>query len=196
MAFIGLRYVAVAKLATHTDGSAPTYSAGKVLGKAINADLNITRANNPLYADDAIAEEDNGITGMTIDFGLDDVSEEVQAYVGLCKELTSGTGTATVYTYRETSAPADDVGTGYIRVRQMNNVISYQGIWIYSVKYSLNSESARTKGENVEWQTPTMNGTAKGLYIDSSGELTFRDKRNFDTFDAAKAWVNGLAGIT
>jgi hypothetical protein len=62
-----MRHPVVAKINTETEGSAITYDAGMVLGKAISADINWTRNDNPLYADDVIAEDDNGITGGTID---------------------------------------------------------------------------------------------------------------------------------
>jgi hypothetical protein len=71
MAFIGMRHVVVAKVATHSAGSEPTYSAGMVAGKAITGNLTINRNNNPLYADDVIAEDDNGITSMELELGLE-----------------------------------------------------------------------------------------------------------------------------
>ena len=92
MAFIGMRHVVVAKVASHTDGSEPTYTAGMVAGKAISGNLTITRNNNPLRADDDIAENDNGITDMTLDLGTDDLLEDVQAYMGMLKSKTTGTG--------------------------------------------------------------------------------------------------------
>ena len=196
MAGIGLRHMVAAKISAHTDGAAPTYAAGKVIGKAIEANLTINRANNPLYADDAIAEDDNGITGIQVEFGVDELDEETEAYLGLTTKVTTGSGSSEVTVYREKSAPANDVGCGYVRVRMKDGTLKYQAVWIYSVKFSLNNETARTKGENIEWQTPTVSGNAKGLLVDASGDLTFRDKRIFDSYSDAAAWINGLAGIS
>lgn len=196
MAGIGLRHMVAATVTSHTDGAAPTYGTGKVIGKGIEANLTINRANNPLYADDEVAEDDNGITGIQVEFGLDELDEEVEAYLGLSTKITTGTGTDAVTTYRETSKAANDVGAGYVRVRMKNGTLKYQGVWIYSMKFSLNNETARTKGENIEWQTPTVSGNAKGLQVDSSGELAFRDKRIFEDYDDAVTWINGLANIT
>ena len=196
MAFIGMRHVVVAKVASHTDGSEPTYTAGMVAGKAISGNLTITRNNNPLRADDDIAESDNGITDMTLDIGTDDLLEDVQAYMGMLKSKTTGTGDDAVTTYYDTSAPAEDVGVGYIRVRRKNRNTVYQAIWAYSGVFGINNESAQTKGQSIEWQTPVANGQFKGLLVDDSGDLTFRKRRNFDSYAAAEAYLDGLAGIS
>ena len=196
MAFIGMRHVVVAKVASHTDGSEPTYTAGMVAGKAISGNLTITRNNNPLRADDDIAENDNGITDMTLDLGTDDLLEDVQAYMGMLKSKTTGTGDDAITTYYDTSASAEDVGIGYIRVRRKNHQTVYQAIWAYSGVFGINNESAQTKGQSIEWQTPVANGQFKGLLVDDSGDLTFRKRRNFDSYAAAEAYLDGLAGIS
>lgn len=195
MAFIGMRHVVMAKVSAHTAGAEPTYSAGMVAGKAITGNLTINRNSNPLYADDVIAEDDNGITSMELELGLDDLMEDVQAYMGLLKEVTT-VGTPSVTTYYENSAAANDVGVGYIRVRRKNGTTTFQGIWIYKALFSKNSENSQTKGETIEWQTPTVNGRCMGLSVDSTGEATFRKIRNFTDEDDAVSWLNGLAGIS
>ena len=196
MAYIGMRHVVVAKVATHTAGSEPTYSAGMVMGKAITGNLTINRNNNPLMADDGIAEDDNGITSMELELGLDDLLEDVQDYIGLLEKKTTGTGTAAVDTYYDTDAAAYDVGVGYVRVRRKNGATKYQALWVYDTMFSITSENAQTKGEQIEWQTPTATGRCKGLDVDGSGKMKFRKRQLFDTAAAAEAYLNGLAGIT
>lgn len=196
MAFIGMRHVVVAKVSAHTDGAMPTYAAGMFAGKAISGNLTINRSDNPLRADDAIAEEDSGITGMELELGLDDLPEDVQEYIGLLTKKTTGSGTSAVTKYYDTSAMAFDVGVGYIRVRQKDNVITFQTVWILSAKFGMNSENSQTKGETIEWQTPTVSGRCKGMMIDASGDLFYREKQNFSTYDAAATYLDGLAGIS
>lgn len=195
MAFIGMRHVVGAAITAHTDGSEPTYDTGFDVGKAISGNLTINRANNDLYADDVIAESDNSIVSMELELGVDDLSEDTQASMGLIKKVT-GTGTGAVTTYYDTSAPAKDIGIGYERVRRKNGQTKYQGVWVYKSKFSKNNENTQTKGENIEWQTPTVTGKCAGIYIDTSGEATFRKIQNFDTAAACEAWLDGLAGIT
>ena len=195
MAFVGMRHPVVATLTAHTAGSEPTYGTGMVLGHAIAGNLTITRNNNPLYADDTIVEDDNSVTSMSLELGVDDLTETVRAYMlGLVKKST-GTGT-TVDTYYDTDAAAPYVGFGYIRVRRLNGATKYEAIWYYKGMFSEEAENSATKGESIEWQTPTITARVMGLAIDSTGALTFRKKQYFDTEGDAVTWLNGLAGIS
>lgn len=195
MAFVGMQHVVAAKITAKPDNAMPTYSAGMVIGKAIQAELSITRNSNPLYADDVVAEDDNSITAMSVSIGMDDFTEEAQAYLGLLKEVT-GSG-ADDKTYYETSGSADSAGLGYMRVRRKNGITTYQGVWVLDVLFGIESENSQTKGESIEWQTPTVNGQAAAHMITSIDptDPIFRMKKNFTTAAACIAWLNEQAGI-
>lgn len=196
MAFIGMRHVVAAEFDSHTAGAAPSYkSSGWDVGLAISGNLTITRNNNPLYADDAIAEDDTGITGMELELNLDDITEATMAKMGIIKEVTTA-GTPAVTTYYDTTASSKDVGIGYVRVRRKNGATTFQAVWVYKIKFSKTNENAQTKGESIEWQTPTINGRAAALDIDSSDDMSFREIRNFDSETAANTYLDGLAHIT
>jgi len=198
MAFIGMRHVVGCELDSHTAGSEPSYKtgAGFDIGKAITGNLTINRNDNPLRADDGIAEDDNGIIGMDLELGLDDILEDVQDKMGMIKKVDTLVDSTTVTTYYDTSASSKDIGVGYMRVRRKNGATVYQAIWIYKTKFAKNSENAQTKGESIEWQTPTINGRCVGLDVDGSGDQTFRKIRNFATEDAAGAWLDSQANIS
>lgn len=191
MAFIGMRYPVVAKVATETPGTGITYTAGMVMGHAITGNLTITRNDNPLYGDDVIVEDDNGVTGMSLEMGLDDLTEDVRVYMLGLK--VHGTGTNE---WDETDEAAPYVGVGYIRVRRKNGATVYQAVWYHKVMFSEGSETSQTKGESIEWGTPTITGRVMGVYLDSTGNAHFRRKATFDTEAAAKTWLNTQAGIT
>jgi phi13 family phage major tail protein len=196
MAFIGMRHVVGAVITAETAGAEPTYGtsgSGFDIGKAITGNLTINRNTNPLYADDAIAEDDNGINSMDIELGLDDLLEDIQAKMGLLKETTAGSPSVT--TYYETSEAAKNIGLGYERVRRKNGVTKFQAIWIYKVLFSRNNENSQTKGESIEWNTPTINGRCVGLNVDGSNALSFRKIRVFDTESDANTWLDGLANV-
>lgn len=195
MAFIGMRHVVAAQFKTHTDGSAPTYeSAGMDVGKAISGNLTIDRNNNPLHADDEIAEDDASINGMSLELGTDDLLEDVQDFMGLLVKKTAGSPAVT--TYYESDASAKYVGIGYMRVRRKAGVTSYQGIWIYKIMFARGAENAQTKGQSIEWQTPTISGNAVPLAIDSDGDKKFREIRNFTSASDCATWLDGKANIT
>ena len=187
MAFIGLRHPVVATIDSYTPGSVPTYEDGMVMGAAITANLSITRNDNPLYADDVITEDDNGITAMSLELGLDDLPETVQEYMlGVVEESDA---------YVDSDASSPEVGMGYIRVRRKGGVTSYQGVWLYKVRFSMNDENSQTKGESIEWQTPTVTGRVVGVDLDGSGVMVFRARQLFDNEADAIDWLETLADI-
>ena len=195
MAFVGMQHVVAAKITAKPDNAMPTYSAGMVIGKAIQADLSITRNSNPLRADDVVAEDDNSITAMSVSIGMDDFTEEAQAYLGLLKEVT-GSGTDDK-TYYETSGSADSAGLGYMRVRRRGGITTYQGVWVLDVLFGIESETSQTKGESIEWQTPTVTGQAAAHMITTvdPNDPVFRMKKNFSTAAACIDWLDEQAGI-
>lgn len=193
MATIGIRHLVVAKIKTEVEGSAITYDPGMIMGEPIEANVTISRSDNPLYAGDREVENENGITGISTELNVDDLSDEVRAYM-LGDMVVSGTGNASVY--RETDDPAPYVGYGYIRVKKKAGVRSYKAFWNHKAQFSYNSESTRTKGETVEWQTPTVVGRGQGVFLDDTGKIAWRDRQTFETEAAAAAWLDGKAGIT
>lgn len=191
MAYVGLRHPVVSLVHTEVAGQALTYDAGMVMGKAISANITWTRNENPLYADDVIAEQDNSITGGSIEFNADDLTNEVRAYA-LGLRQVGGVGDV----YEDNGASAPYVGFGYIRVRRKAGETTYEAFWIHKVIFGEGTENATTKGETIEWQTPTLTGSIMGVYDDASGVPKFRLRKVCQTEAAAVAWLDGQAGIT
>lgn len=196
MAFIGMRHVVAATIATETPGAALTYDAGMVVGKAIQGNLTWDRNDNPLYADDAIAENDNGATGGSIELVTDDLLDVVRAYLLGDEAISVGTGTSATTEYESTDEPAPYVGFGYMRVRVKNGVTSYQAVWYHKAQFGETNENAQTKGQTIEWQTPTLTGRIMGVNDNANGKIRFRRRATFDTAAAAMAWLDAKAGIT
>lgn len=196
MAFIGMRHVVAAKITAETEGSAITYGAsgsGMVIGKAIQGNVSWDRNDNPLYADDAIAEDDSGVIGGSLELGVDDLSADAREYVlGLVQQ----TGTGNTNKYDLTDAPAPYLGVGYVRVRKKNGTLSYQGVWYHKIQFSEGSEDAQTKGESIEWGTPTLTGKIFGVHTDSTGKAYFRVEAWFNSLSDAVSWLDGLANIS
>ena len=196
MAFIGMRHVVAAEFDSHTAGSAPSYkSGGWDVGKAINGNLTINRNDNPLRADDTIAEDDNGIIGMDLELGLDDILEDIQAKMGLLKEVTAGSPSVT--TYYDTSATSKDVGVGYMRVRRKNGATKYQTVWIYKSKFSVDSISVATATDSIAYQHQTINGVGEGVKLTSGGKMSFviTNDEPLATEAAAVNWLKAKANI-
>lgn len=190
MAKIGLRYFVFAPVANDNNGAVPTYEKGVVMGEAISADVSWTRSDVKLYADDKVAEVDNSITGGTITMGVNDLTDEVQAAMlnSRADETDSGA-------YIESGVSGPNGGVGYVRVMRLHGVDKFIAYWIYKTSFVPGDENAATKGETVDWQTPTVVGEVMG--VDGGGDMPdFRARKTFDTFEAAKGWINTKAGIT
>lgn len=196
MAKIGLMNPVYAVVKNEPENAAITYEKGKIFGKAISASVTFTSNDNPLYGDDTVIENDNSLTGAEITLGVDDILEEDQKELLGLATTGSASGSADTLEYQDANSGAPYVGVGYIQVRRKAGVVSYIGNWWHKVQFNRPDEETNTKGENIEWQTDTITGTAMGARIDTSGLAYFRAKKSFTTYAAALAWLKDKAGIT
>jgi len=179
MAIIGLKYPIMSKLLTDT----PTYDTGFVVGKALAANITIEGKSNILYADDAPVEVDAGFSGGSIELGLDDLTDLVYSTL-LGHSFVGGVLTAN----GTDSAP--NVGVGFYTVRVKSSVKTYRATWLYKVQFSEPAAEAATKGEAVEWQTPSLAGT---IMVIPTGE--WKKQATFATEAEAIAFIENLANI-
>lgn len=178
MAGIGLYGVYYAK-ATVEDGVVTGYTGGlKTMGKAISASFEpATPDDNPLYANNAVAENDaSGASGGTLTLTLDRLTQaaaadmfgltvqDVQVTVGTSPSETVK-GTSLKYTGNEQSAP---LGVAFIRMNQEDGVRNHEVIIYRRVMFSMPAMEAQTMGESIEWQTPEIEGTVTGLEGDGT----------------------------
>ena len=192
MAKIGLLHPCYAPIITEPENAPIVYGEGKIFAKAISAGVTFTASDNPLYGDDAIIEDDNGITSAEVTMGVDDIDEEdMVALLGAVK-----TGEEGAEEYQDSGESAPYVGCGYLQVRKKDGVTSWIGNWWHKVQFNRPDETTNTKGANIEWQTDTIDGTAMGVRIDKSGRTYFRARKPFTSYEQALAWLKAKANIT
>ena len=189
---VGMMYPVWAPLTAHTDGSMPTYGTGRVIQEARNATVNREYANNPLYGDDHIVDDDNGLTGLTMSFESTGLTDEDR--VAMLGEETNANTTTGGQWVSDNETPWG--GYGYIRKMRLSGVRSFEAWWTLKIKFQEESMATQTREGQITWGTPTLNGRADGLIIDSSDKQRYQLHKTFDTISAAKAWLNGLANIT
>lgn len=196
MAGIGMYGVYYSK-ATITNGVVTGYAGVQTMGKAISASFEPnTPDDNPLYANNAVAENDSsGASGGTLTLTLDRLTQEAAADLyGLTVEdveVTVGDkpgtqveGTALKYTGNEQSAP---VGVAFIRQNQVDGVRNHEVILYRRSTFSMPADSAQTMGESIEWQTPEIEGTVMGL--EGDGTNAWFEQVIFPTQEAAIAYI-------
>ena len=189
---VGMIYPVWAPMTAHTDGAMPTYGPGRVLQEARNATVNKEYANNPLYGDDRIVDNDNGMIGLTISFestGLSDADRV--AVLGEVQYGTSG-----VSGQWETDKETPWGGFGYIRKMRENGTKKYEAWWTLKIKFQEESQVTSTREGQITWNTPTLNGRAASLYVDSGDDAKFRLHKTFTAIADAKNWLKSYANIT
>lgn len=189
---VGMMYPVWSPLTAHTDGSMPTYGNGRVIQEARNATVNREYANNPLYGDDHIVDDDNGLTGLTMSFESTGLTDEDRVAM-LGEEANANTTTGGQWV-SDNETPWG--GYGYIRKMRLNGVRSFEAWWTLKIKFQEESMATQTREGQITWGTPTLNGRADGLIIDSTDKQRYQLHKTFETISAAKAWLNGLANIT
>lgn len=189
MAVVGMRYPIAAPIETYTEGTAITYGDNVVIAKAIRANVTYNRNDNPLYADDTVAENDTGLTSVDLELEVDKLTDAVRVALLGDEEI----GTAPNKAIEQTDASAPYAGYGFMRVLIESGVKKYQGVWFHRVQFFEPSEETNTKGETIEWGTPTLNAKAMGVRIDNSGKIKFQRRKVFDTASECMAWLDAHA---
>ena len=188
---VGMMYPVFAPLSSHTDGSMPNYGTGVVIQEARNATITKTYNDNPLYGDDRIVDDDNGMTALNVSFeptGLSDADR-----VLLFGEAAKAVSGITAQVEMDNETPYG--GFGYIRKMRDNGNYSYEVWVILKIKFTEESQTTATKEQNISWNVPTLNGRAAALDIDGSGKLSWRIHASFENASAAKAWLNTVLNV-
>ena len=192
---VGMMYPVFAPITTHTDGSMPTYGTGKVIQearKARNATVTRTYNDNPLYGDDRIVDDDNGLQSLTLSFESTGLSDADRKF--LLGEEDYGTSGVSGQWVSDNETPWG--GFGYIRKMRLNGTKSFEAWITLKVKFQEESQATNTKEGSISWGTPTLNGRAAGLYVDSTDKQRFQLHKTFTAIADAKAWLNTMLNVS
>ena len=86
---------------------------------------------------------------------------------------------------------ANYVGVGFYAPDKIDGVTKYTCVWVPKALFGPPSLSYQTKGENIQFNTPTTTG--EFLADDSTDELLL-ETETVDTAEAAVAWIKGKLG--
>ena len=149
MSTIGLDRLVYARITEDADGN-ETYGAPKTLAKAMDADLSVELAEATLYADDGAAEHISEFQSGKLTLGVNDVGRAVA-----CELTGAGVDDNGVLISGGEDA-AEPVAVGF-RARRAKG--TYRYFWLYRVLFKLPSTSLETKGDNITFKTPSIEGT-------------------------------------
>ena len=187
MAKIGLKFAVASPITGYTKEGMPIYGTGFIVGKAISAEISIECNDNPLYADDAMAENDTSFANGTLKLGVADFGSDyldglqVQAKM-LGHKIVDGN---TILRGALDIAPY--LGFGILKTKKQNNKKYYEATWLYKSVYKVPSESANTKGKSIEWQTSEIEGNI--LAVEGYEGDIYQEQKIFETVQEAMSWL-------
>lgn len=179
MAKIGLTNFRYSKLTEASDGT-PSYDGAKTPAKAISCSVDITNNDVKLYADDALAESDTSFQSGTVAVGIDDEDQSTMAEL-LGHTVSDGA------MIRKSTDSAPYVAFGRVITKMVGGVYKYKVEFLYKVKFSEPSQEDNTKGESLEFNTSTLNGTIATL---ANGKWS--ETKTFDSKSDAISYLEGL----
>lgn len=180
MAYVGLAKPYIARLVNET---AKTYADGFKCGKAMSVNITPNYNESKLYADNQLAEYVKEFKDGTMVLGTDRLPREAD------KTCFGHEVTEDGVSYK-TGDSANYVGVGFYVDEMLDGVKKYVAIVIYKVKFGEGAEDYTTKGENIEFKTPSINGTISGL-----SSTLWKDRKVFPTESGAEEWIKTTLNI-
>ena len=83
------------------------------------------------------------------------------------------------------------VGVGFYAPDKIDGVTKYTCVWVPKVLFGPPSLAYKTKGENIQFNTPTTTGE---FLADDSTEELLLETETVDSAEAAKTWIKGKLG--
>lgn len=148
MATIGLDQLFYAKITEDINGN-ENYATPIPLAKAMTANLQINTIEGKLYADDVLDTLLREFSDGTISFGIKDIGPSIAA------DLTGAVLDSNGVLVSTNDQQASPVAIGF---RSKKSSGKYLYLWLYRVLFGIPAESYETKGNAINFQTPTIEG--------------------------------------
>jgi phi13 family phage major tail protein len=182
MAYIGLSNPYIAQLVSE---SAKEYKNGFACGKAISTNITANYVEGKLYANNALSEYAKEFKDGSITLGTDRLPYQASS-VCFGHEVDKD-GKKIIF---KSTDDANYVGVGFYVSRVEDNVKTYEATIVYKAKFNEAANDFQTKGDTIEFKTPSIEGTIMAL---STGE--WKETQTFDSEEAADAWLKTTLGI-
>ena len=151
MATIGLRDLYFAKI-TSVDGQPEVYDTPIRLSKAITVKMTTNVAEAILYGDDGVDEIIREFVSAEMEINCTDISDEHEAY--LLGQTIDDNGVL-----HATEADSPPYVALLFRAKKTKPAGSYRYVCLYKGKFGIPDEEYQTKGDGVEFKTPSIKGT-------------------------------------
>lgn len=192
MARIGLAKPYYAKYAN--TGSTVSYSDGGLIGRAIEASIELEDTEAViLYADNVAAESAASFSTGTLTLTVDELSvATASAILGITPVAVTSPAAGNALAFKSGQA-IPYLGLGLIVNKVVNNSNVYMGLILNKIQFRIPAGDYSTMGETIEFQTPELEAT---IMKDDSTDGVWQEWGEFTTFANAEAWVKGKLNIT
>lgn len=184
MAKIGISNIRYGILTEASDGTA-TYGGAKTPGKAVSCSIEPETYDAELYADDALSESVKGFKNANVTLKLDEADKQTEADL-LGHEV--GENDEIVY---KSSDTAPYVGIGRVVKKMVRGAFKYRAVFIYKIKFNEPSTEENTQGDDIEFGTTELSGTAYAL-----ANERWQVAKEFDTKSEAIEYIEKILGTT
>ena len=182
MATIGLDRLYYAKITEDALGE-ETYGAPKQLAKAIKADLSVELAEAVLYADDGAAEVVKEFKSGKLSLEINDIGATA------AEDLTGAKLDDNKVLISSSEDGGEPVAIGF-RAKKANG--KYRYFWLFRVKFGVPETNLQTKGDNITFQTPTIEGTVmRRNKLDGQGSHPWKAEVNEDDTGVVADTITG-----
>jgi phi13 family phage major tail protein len=183
MATIGLDRLYYAPVTEAAVTGIETYGTPVMLAKAISAELSIELAEATLYADDGAAEVIKEFNNGKLSLGVNDIGRTA------AETLTGATTDDNGVLISASEDGGTPVAVGF-RAKKANG--KYRYFWLYKVKFGVPSTNLATKGDNITFSTPTIEGTvSRRNKPDGNGNHPWKAEVNEDDSGVESETVTG-----
>lgn len=174
MAFVGLRKPIIAEMTADK-----TYGEPFAFGKAVGLQVTPSYAEGSLNADDEQAEYDKEFNYAETTLNTSTIP--IEAYEKMFGHKVNEKKTGATFNKDDQS---NYVGQAWVSVEKVDGVRKFIANILYKVKYSEPSEDYATKGDSIEYKTPSITGRA--LPAEDG------DWKDFETFDNIRDALNWI----
>ena len=175
MALIGLKNLYYAAI-TKDDNTGTTYDTPKKLGHAVSVDTQPTVQKGTLYGDDMAVATAIGLGEVAFTLETTEISPEDQAillgatYDSVKSEVTSKSTDVAPYVGIAFESEKHDGGIRCVK--------------LLKGRFAPSQETINTKGENIEFQVPKIEGT----FVARQSDGAWKKFKDFDEGDSTADW--------
>lgn len=181
MANFGLSFPVIAKLNEDTEKYSDVFKCGSAINTSVTPNYN----EAALFADNMQKEQVSEFKNAAVELGVDELPIKAAELFFGHKIEEDGTETSNV------NDSGFSVGYGFITSAVISGVKKYKACLLLKVKFKENAENYKTKGDNIEFNTPAVSGIATA---NSHGE--WRKKSPYlESENACYTWILQKLGV-